>query len=483
MPVGPYYISETADFAPLREGDGNYCCRLRGSAFPVTKGAGMSNTVRYVGDPFVDAGISVLEHRIEKEHNCFSRADLEAQAEWLVLEYSSKAWAGYLTVHFPNSGWCNATMSSANKAEFHRTVLQGFDLPGLGRACSYCGRMAQDLADRSKIPFLTSATSMVAGPGGVPGFPVCAYCLYAVQFYPLATLKVEGKPLFWWSADSRWLYYLTGEFLDEVFRVLAGSSDKFPNLRWPSTRLLHAATRVLNRALGADELRLADIVGCHVTNFGSGPSYEEIRLPQSLLAFLAEARSFVAYTAVVQSNWEGDVRQKPSKKSLSKVEIAEWGRRNFFYEDLGRLLRSADDRSAATEVARKYFVSLRAPAENRSFQLSRLFLERMAEMTKERLDAIERLATRVAESSSWKDSVDRLFRAKNVIRVLVDIQDRLLRAKEGSLVTADVYQAFDIVSWDDASYRDSGLVRDLMLLKILELRGEAAIPDIDQEVA
>lgn len=104
-------------------------------------------------------------------------------------------------------------------------------------------------------------------------------------------------------------------------------------------------------------------------------------------------------------------------------------------------------------------------------------------MTKERLDAIERLATRVAESSSWKDSVDRLFRAKNVIRVLVDIQDRLLRAKEGSLVTADVYQAFDIVSWDDASYRDSGLVRDLMLLKILELRGEAAIPDIDQEVA
>jgi len=72
--------------------------------------------------------------------------------------------------------------------------------------------------------------------------------------------------------------------------------------------------------------------------------------------------------------------------------------------------------------------------------------------------------------------VDRLFEARNVIGALVEIQARLLRDGDPPLGTADIYLAFDIVSDDDATTRDSFFVRDLMLLKILELGAGKIIP-------
>jgi CRISPR-associated protein Cst1 len=442
----------------------------------------MSATVRYVGDPFVDSGVAVLENRINKPHTEFSDAELISQAEWLVDQYSRKIWTGYLTVHFPNSGWCNATMSAENKAVFRNSVLHGFGLPLLDRACAYCGRPAQDLADRSKIPLLTGAVSMVAGPGGAPGLPVCGYCVYAVQFYPLAALKVEGKPLFWWTSESQWLFYLTGEFMQIVDQVLAFNSDSFTNARWPSTRLLDAASHALKHIADQGELRLADVVGCHATNYGSGPDYGEIRIPSRLLEFLAVARQYPTYDRIVESQWDANAKSKGDKKKAATDPEA-WQRRNGFYEGLGVLLRSGEDAEAARLFVRQYFVNLKAAPECRSFELTRLFLERMTDMTRERLNAIERLAARVAESSKWKDFVERLFKARNIIGALLEIDDRLLSMKEKPLSTNDVYAAFDIISDDDTTSRDSYFVRDVILLKILELRGEPAIPDSQNETS
>jgi hypothetical protein len=107
----------------------------------------------------------------------------------------------------------------------------------------------------------------------------------------------------------------------------------------------------------------------------------------------------------------------------------------------------------------------------------------MTDMTRERLNAIERLAARVAESSKWKDFVERLFKARNIIGALLEIDDRLLSMKEKPLSTNDVYAAFDIISDDDTTSRDSYFVRDVILLKILELRGEPAIPDSQNETS
>jgi CRISPR-associated protein Cst1 len=140
----------------------------------------------------------VLEFRVKKSCADFLRGDLEKQAAELEYLYAKKAWMRYLSVHFPNSCWCNPTMGVESRNIQRAALLRSFDGPPLGDpACSYCRRPAQHMADRSVIPLVTGAGNMTAGAGGEPGLPICSACQYAIQFYPLATLKVNGLPLFW----------------------------------------------------------------------------------------------------------------------------------------------------------------------------------------------------------------------------------------------------------------------------------------------
>jgi len=103
-----------------------------------------------------------------------------------------------------------------------------------------------------------------------PGLPVCGYCLMAIQFYPLGTLKVEGKPLFWWSTDHNWTRSLVSDSYLKVRQVLDLNLDKFPNFSWPRTRLLQVAQEALEKV--TDEPHV-DLMGYHVTNYGTSPDY------------------------------------------------------------------------------------------------------------------------------------------------------------------------------------------------------------------
>ena len=161
----------------------------------------INETVRYTGHPFVDAGVAVLECYLEKPCEEIQDVDLEKASEWVKSLYSRKDMKGYLTVHFPNSGWCNATIGKDKKEEYIKNVLSSYTQSPLipQRTCAFCDRPANFLADRQHIPLLTGMTLLVTAPSGILGLPVCGYCLCSVQFYPMGTLKVAGRPLFWWT--------------------------------------------------------------------------------------------------------------------------------------------------------------------------------------------------------------------------------------------------------------------------------------------
>ncbi len=235
--------------------------------------------IRYVGNPYVDAGLAVLELRLKKPCSAFSQDDLGEQARQLEAEYSRPIWRSYLTIHFPNSAWVQPRISQEKKRSYVEKVLASYRFRPLApvRGCVFCGRPAQAVVDRSHFPLLTGETIMVAGAGAEPGLPVCGFCIFAVQFYPLATLKVGGRPLFWWAPEPGWTRLLTRRFLKDAQMLLAASSDQFANLRWPSTQLLRAASGAMDDFeappdwLSKEERPvLCDIVGIHATNYGSG---------------------------------------------------------------------------------------------------------------------------------------------------------------------------------------------------------------------
>ncbi len=452
-------------------------------------------TVDYVGDPFVDAGVAALETRLERPCKDFTEADLVSQAAELKREYSKRIWKGYLTVHFPNSGWCNATIGADARARFLDVVLAGYCQSPLmpRRGCSYCGRPAQILADRSHVPLLSGEKNMATCPGGSPGLPVCGFCLFAIQFYPLCTLKVAGRPLFWWAPDPRWTYLLNQRFIEAVQRIAAADVERFTNLRWPSTQLLKCADEVAQDWSAQDSRErppLCDVVGCHATNFGSEPQYEELRIPRGVLEFWANANSFGrAYRSVVDAAWEvrraSKTESKPIPPGVQREEEIQPplelpSRKNIFYEALGEAFRSPDFADRAKRVAVSFFFRAPASADGiRTFELTSYFLQKVANMDKARLDAIREIADLMAESASADDMLSRFMRSAGLRELMPAFryaQHKL--TKEGrSIPWEKILLALGLVDEDDATRSDAWLVGELMLIRLLEKLGHGP-PDL-----
>jgi CRISPR-associated protein Cst1 len=329
------------------------------------------------------------------------------------------------------------------------------------------------------IPLLTGATTMTTGPGGEPGLAVCSACLFAIQFYPLATLKVNGRPLFWWTPQHDWMFYLTSNFTKRVSQIIEASPEQMPSLDWPSTRLIETAEEVLQTAVAA-ELPLVDLVGCHTTNYGSGPDFEEIRLKRGILEFLRIAKQYSAYRAIRDSAWE-TVSAKPRKAATASAKVTPPGyRRNFFFEDIGSMLRGAT--GGRSGIIRRHFTP-HAGREAGVFELACHFARKVLEMTQEQVNAIKELAGQIANSRQAENYLDRLFQRRgltNYVRTLTEISDRMKRANEAPLATETILRAFDLTNEDDASPRDEGLVRELILIRLIEVLPQERLKSLPQ---
>ncbi len=128
-----------------------------------------------------------------------------------------------------------------------------------------------------------------------------------MQFYPLATLKVAGKALFWWSHQRQWTYLLAGVAVDEVGRFIP-APDGSIKPRFPWSRLLTVARKAFERWRSQPEqerISLQDVVGCHVTNYRTNPEFDELRIPRELFQFWDEAASRFGklYQDVVERAW------------------------------------------------------------------------------------------------------------------------------------------------------------------------------------
>ena len=444
----------------------------------------MPELVTYVGDPFVDTGVAVLEHQLGKPCEEFSESDLVEEGSKLLDIYSQKQWRGILTFHFPNSGWTNPTMGADKVSEFKDKVLKGFQRDtNTGRPCEYCRRPANAVVDGSVVPLMSSANSMDCGSGGRTGFAICGYCLFAIQFYPLATLKVEGKALFWWSHDRDWTFLLAGIAIHEVRRFLAASPDGTIKPRFPRSRLLTVARMAFETWRSQpDRLPLRDIIGCHTSNYRISPEFEELRIPRELFEFWNEAASGFGpiYETVVSSAWESRKEKSSRGKKPKNESETEWVRRNGFYESLGAAFQSEDFRHQAGAVA-KYFIRTGGASQRPgSFELACLFLERLAGMRKIRIEAIREIGDQIAASDDKKKILERLIVTKNPVGTLVYAQIRMQRAGEAPLKLDTVLTAFDLLSEDDSMSKDDWLARDLIVLRVIEKAGTDIVSDLPE---
>ena len=450
--------------------------------------------IRYTGNPYVDAGVAVLELRLQKPCAEFTEADLASQADWIKKEYRKKIWKSYLMLHLPNCAWTQANPDSDKNSEYIHKVLESYkpEFPALDRLCAFCNEPAKILADRRYVPLLTGETSMASGAEGIPGLPVCGYCVFAVHFYPLATLKVDGKPLFWGAPHPKWVLRLNRAFYGDIQRLLAASSDELPKLRWPATRLLNAARQVMDeieRMPESERPPLCDAAGIHATNYGTTASFDELRIPRCLLEFWSEAGTFGdLYRCIERQAWESE-KPKPKKNRQGKhtkpreelpPAVREASRRNFLYEALGKAFRTPDFREQARTVAVRFFMPRGKQIDPNATALAELFLEKVAGMEKARLEAIRSIADALVQSKNVNWIVDRLMRSgKTLYDFLPTMRaiERKLSAEKKPLPWDQLLFALGLSCDEDATSRDSPLVYELILIRVFEQLGLAQ-PDV-----
>lgn len=453
--------------------------------------------IRYTGNPYVDAGVAVLELRLQKRCTEFTDNDLDSQAAWINKEYRKKIWKSYLMLHLPNCAWTQANPDSDKNRAYIREVLESYksEFHGISRRCAFCEQPAKILADRRYIPLLTGETSMAAGAEGQPGLPVCGYCVFAAHFYPLATLKVDGKPLFWWAPDPGWILRLNREFYEDVQKLRVASSEELPKLRWPATRLLSAARRVLDEIEKLPEgarPSLCDVTGIHATNYGTAASYDELRIPRGLLEFWSGAGTFGdLYRRIEQQAWEiEEPKTKKKGRSEEKEErqhpaIREASRRNFLYEALGKAFREPDFREKAKSVTVRFLLPRSGKyVDPNTTALAELFLERVAGMQKQRLEAIRRIADNIADNLILTGNERRvawsLFRRRLKLGEFMQYLSLVQRKLSGSghpFAWENFLLALGLDSEDDRSSPDHWLVQELILIRLYERLAKTPVLD------
>lgn len=456
--------------------------------------------IHYTGSPYVDAGVAALELRLHKPCDEFTLGDLDAQAGEIRREYTKKIWKSYLMVHLPNCAWTQKDLSSEKNQAYLKKVLESYkpEFPDLERKCAFCSRPAKILADRRYIPLLTGETVMTSGVGGLPGLPVCGWCVFAVHFYPFATLKVEGRPLFWWAPNPAWTRRLSRTFVEKLESVLAIMTEELPKIRWPKTQLLHAARQTMAKLQDerlSSPLPLSDIIGIHATNYGTDPNFEELRIPCGLLDFWSEAGSFPVYREIEQRAWEAqEFKSNPKKKSKQgkkngetsqpeakeqtdvPPEISELTRRNYLYEALGEAFRSDDYRERAKQVAVRFFLQKHGKQiVPGTMQITELFLEKVAGMERERLEAIREIADHIADDlilgAGERGAVSPLLKRKlrfgEFLQLLSRVQAKLSKAGK-PLSWKKVLKALNLENEDDRTTTDHSLVQELLLIRLYE---------------
>jgi CRISPR-associated protein Cst1 len=190
-------------------------------------------------------------------------------------------------------------------------------------------------------------------------------------------------------------------------------------------------------------------------------------MPKELFKFWYDAASGFGktYESAVERAWQA----KASKKKTKGVED-EWQRRNGLYEALGSAFQAGDYRPKIVSAI-KYFIRI----ENKtalpgSFGLTCLFLERLAGMRKNRIEAIREIADQVSKSRENKKLLRRLFESsKNFMDWLVFAQNAIKKAGENPIRFDSILTALDMISEDDAMPRDFWLVRNLIILRALEV--------------
>jgi CRISPR-associated protein Cst1 len=397
------------------------------------------------------------------------------------LAHKRRAWADLVLRGHQNLD-LEAIVSALEKPEYRAMVLRGAaDAP----PCAFTGKPAYLRVSRDMFPMLNGRGVINFGGLGTAGVPVSDLALLAIHAMPLGCVISQGRLLAVESDDPQIAFGIVRRNYEKniAFLNLAaqGTMMGFPNISSFKTRLIDLLVDVIGALSGGDyEYRIPSLTAYHFSNSGQDAKMDIYSLPSSVVAFVREANMGsrrAAWQEIVNRAWQQEkVEQEELQEERPKIT-----RRNFLYEDLFSLPQNARAflrtyilrqplKALKNDVRGTY--DLRRESDLVSWEITDLFLRRMMNMEKARIDKIRELGDSLAEHIRQHNDhrlLRELYRATRYPSFRLTLL-RAISAQRGGdqpLVPFDTYiKVFE--ENDDLERTDWNLARDLLLIRVFE---------------
>jgi CRISPR-associated protein Cst1 len=453
--------------------------------------------LHYTGHPFVDVGLATIAGfgTRSKPLDAITIDHLTEVAQYLKRIYCTyKPVQNYISVIFTNSPLAQFAMKQADKEAYANEVLFAFqnDHPAIEgeEHCVFFPQLAAVMrATRQHIPLLNGVEVSNFSAIGTRGVPVSGLALLAIHAMPLGCYKCGHLLAFHqlqrMDDQSDINRVLARMALGETQKYIAMMSPDSAEGGMPSygnhvrTRYVEQLLRAKNEA-GDRSASIDNITGYYFTNYGPSPRLEIVRLDNAVLRFinLAQQDFVTAWGRVTRAGWERPKGEENT--SPDHGNTVTW--RNRAYETLFRL----------PHEAHKFIWMLGSGGE---WGLIALFLEKVMNMERERIETYrelgDRLARYVIDYENGSPGFYYQFRREQhydkLRRRLFSAAERVWKRtqQEGGqpLFTYDEFIAAFEHPAD--TYHQWRLARDLVAIRMLEmLHGKidvSELPEIPEE--
>ncbi len=373
-------------------------------------------------------------------------------------------------------------LSDLDKDEYRDMVLR--DKPG-APLCAFTGQPAYLRISRDMLPMLNGRGVINFGGNGLAGLPVSDLALLAIHAMPLGCVISQGRLLAVESDDPDLVFAFVRNNLDNNRRNIAAAQSagwkKLPNQSYFKTTLIKELIEVasLPRGLERYQRRSPSLTAYHFSNSGTDPKIDIYALPSAVVDFVITASRGMYQDAWLKITARAQQEDKPESEERKDSE-PKFTQRNYVYEDLFGLPDNA------RSFIRTYFMrqpmsrikkdvrsgyNLQRDADLISWELTDLFLKRMMNVEKSRVDHIRTLGDRLARHISERSD-------KRLLNELYNARDyrafrlALLRAIKSYSGDAPLVEFDGFVSIfeeaEEFARLDWNLARDLLLIRIFE---------------
>lgn len=480
--------------------------------------------LRYTGHPFIDVGVATLVVACGvKNPNEITETQLADTTERLLEIYTTPPISAYLGyVVFANAPFANPAQVykpqyDQARREVLRDILQLYKHP-IGQplppslskeepvladeSCVFSGDQAVIRASRNLVPMTSGADIINFVPEGNPKLPISGWCVLALLAMPMGTLNSNGKIWLLHSSDHNLIqHFAEVNYQRNLEKFQLEGLNKLPNYKFAKTHLLNGLSLTQGKLT-----RNSSITAYLFTSSGQKSEITIYHLPSNIVEFIRSAQKFCksAWDRVVARAW--DLNGQPEEKD----GVIIYNERNYFYEDLFDLPQNAHaflrryllrqpqrgKPSGKQKFDPRYEYHYLREREVIDWELTKLFLERIMNIPKARIDEIAKLADGLADYIRQHDGrlFKRLFLARNDYTMRLELLKAASSAKDSTGDEALLpYERFIQVFFADDGETvrpDWYLARDLLMIRIIERlhqeqwleKNPELVAEVDEEI-